>query len=67
MAFDQNKYINQFKKENYEEYRVLVPKGKKAIIKSRADELGITMSQLTIRALEKTYLLDLTKEESKQD
>nr|DAP05357.1 MAG TPA: hypothetical protein [Caudoviricetes sp.] len=61
MAFDANKYKNQYEKDNYDRILILVPKGKKADIKERAEELGISVSELIVRALEKMYLLDLSK------
>ena len=61
MAFDANKYKNQYEKDNYDRILILVPKGKKADIKERAEELGITVSELIVRAIEKMYLLDLSK------
>lgn len=65
MAFDQNKYIEKYMKENYADISILLPKGKKPLLKQRADELGISVNQLIIRALEKTYLLDLSKDTEK--
>lgn len=61
MAFDANKYKNQYEKDNYDRILILVPKGKKADIKERAEKLGISVSELIVRALEKMYLLDLSK------
>lgn len=61
MAFDANKYKNRYEKDNYDRILILVPKGKKADIKERAEELGISVSELIVRALEKMYLLDLSK------
>lgn len=65
MAFDKNMYNNEYKKMNYTRTKIMFPKGKKALLKQRADELGISVNQLIIRALEKTYLLDLSKDPEK--
>ena len=62
MAFDQVEYKNQYNKENYDIVRFTVPKGKKEDIKKCADKLGISMSELIVRALEKQYLLNLSKD-----
>lgn len=43
--FDQNKYIHEFKKKNYDRIEVLVPKGQKAIIKEKAASLGQSMNE----------------------
>lgn len=62
MAFDQVEYKNQYNKENYDIVRFTVPKGKREVLKRRAQELGISVSELVVRALEKQYLLDLSKD-----
>ena len=62
MAFDPIGYKNQFNKDNYDMIQFTVPKGKKKFIKERAKELGISVSELIVRALEKQYLLDLSKD-----
>lgn len=61
MAFDQNSYITDFKRDNYDQIAILVPKGKKLDIKRCAAEKGISVSQLVVRALEECYKLDLSK------
>jgi hypothetical protein len=61
MAFDQNKYVADFKRENYDAVTFLIPKGKKAALKQRAQIDGISVSQLVVRALEEFYKLDLGK------
>lgn len=38
--FNQYDYINQYKRENYERLELLVPKGKKAVIKEHAKAKG---------------------------
>jgi hypothetical protein len=61
MAFDQNKYVADFKRENYDAVTFLIPKGEKAALKQRAQIDGISVSQLVVRALEEFYKLDLGK------
>lgn len=63
MAFDRAEYDKKYKKENYTETDLLLPKGNKILLKQRADELGISVNQLIIRALETQYHLGLVKEE----
>lgn len=65
MAFDKIKYDNEYIKDNYDGISIRVKKGKNKLLKQRADELGISVNQLIIRALEKTYLLDLSKDPEK--
>ena len=61
MAFDQNQYINDWKRRNYDEVRVLIPKGKKETIKKMAKEKGLRVSRFIVEALENHYKLDLSK------
>ena len=61
MAFDQNKYITDYKRENYDAVTFLVPKGCKADIKADAAIRGWSMTEYIVRALEGQYGLDLTK------
>ena len=51
MAFDQNQYINDWKRRNYDEVRVLIPKGKKETIKKMAKEKGLSVSRFIVEAL----------------
>ena len=60
MAFDQNAYINDYRREHYDEIRALIPKGKKATVKAIAAEKGLTVSQIVVKALEETYNVDLS-------
>lgn len=61
MAFDANQYIADFKRNNYDQIGILVPKGRKKTIKDCAAREGISVSQLVIKALEECYKLDLSK------
>lgn len=60
MAFDQNKYNTEYRRDHYDKVKIRMSKNKYAKVKNLSIELGISVSQLIIRALEKTYLLDLT-------
>lgn len=70
MAFEQDKYVNDYKKQNYDIVRVMLPKGKKDLLKEEArirdirDSKGqLSVSRMIVLALEKQYGLDLhTKE-----
>lgn len=61
MAFDQTKYIDDYKKQNYDRMTFFVPKGKGKVIKDYAKSLGLSPSQVIIRALENQYSLDMAK------
>lgn len=61
-GFDQQKYIDSYKKNAYDRITFFVPKGKKQTIKDCADRQGISATQLIIIALESTYGLDLSKD-----
>ena len=64
MAFDENKYKDEFNRVNYDRIIFTVPKGRKADIKACANENGLSTTELVIRALEHTYNLDLSKKNS---
>lgn len=68
MGFDQTKYITEFMKDNYDEIKVRVPKGKRAIIKQLAIDHNITddrgkvsVNRMMIEAIEEKYHVDLSK------
>lgn len=60
MAFDQNKYNTEYRRDHYDKVKIRMSKNEYAKAKNLSIELGVSVSQLIIRALEKTYLLDLT-------
>lgn len=60
MAFDQNKYNTEYRRDHYDKVKIRMSKNEYAKVKNLSIELGVSVSQLIIRALEKTYLLDLT-------
>lgn len=61
MAFDKIKYIDDYKRQNYETIRALIPKGSKEAVQNMAKQQGLSVSQLIVKALEAQYGLDLTK------
>lgn len=60
MAFDKDLYGAEYKKSHYANMRIFVNKGKKQLIKERAEELGIPMTKLIFRALEQQYHIKFT-------
>ena len=70
MAFNQNKYISDFVKENYDRIDLRIPKGKRALLRDLAIQKGITddrgkisMTKLILDAVEAQYGIDLSKSE----
>lgn len=61
MGFDKASYDKKFMRENYDDIKIRVPKGKRVIIKACAEEKGISINQLVIDALEYAYNLNLSK------
>lgn len=61
MAFDKNDYDNQYKRENYDVIRALIPKGKAQELKAYAKAHGTSVSALIVDALESRYGFDLSK------
>lgn len=53
-------YSIAFKRENYDQVVVLLPKGKKQVLKQFATSQGESMTQLVIHALESCYGINLT-------
>lgn len=61
MAFDNNSYQSDYKRQNYDRLNILVPRGRGKEIKKEAARRGISVSQLIIQALESYCELDLSK------
>ena len=61
MAFDNNSYQADYKRQNYDVIRALVPKGKGKEIKDYAKAQGVSVSQLIVDSLELYCNLDLSK------
>lgn len=61
MAFDNNSYQADYKRQNYDVIRALIPKGKKQVLQKYAKEQGKSVSQIVVEALEGHCKLDLSK------
>ena len=61
VAFDNNVYQAEYKRQNYDIVRALVPRGRGKDIKAFAKSQGKSVSQIIVDALESTYGLDLSK------
>ena len=61
MAFDNNSYQADYKRQNYDVIRALVPKGRGKDIKAYAQAQGKSVSQVIVEALENHCKLDLSK------
>lgn len=66
MAFDQNKYIDDWTKANTDRVTIKIPKGKKELLQQTAQEYDKSMNQLVVQALEEQYNLDLSKPKYKK-
>ncbi|MPM22636.1 hypothetical protein SDC9_69094 [bioreactor metagenome] len=67
MAFNKGKYDAQFNKENYDQIKFYVYKGKRELIKKEASHLDVTLGKFITDALENQYGLDLSKPEESLD
>ncbi|MGF6990061.1 putative HicB family RNase H-like nuclease [Lachnospiraceae bacterium PM6-15] len=54
----QNKATQKYIKSNYDEFKLRLPKGQKAIIKAHADAQGESMNAFVIRAIDETMKKD---------
>lgn len=54
----QQKAVSKYMKENYDELKVRVPKGKKDIIKAHASEQGESLNGFVNRAIDETMERD---------
>lgn len=55
-------YVNVYKKNNYDEMRFLVPKGKREDIKALVKEKGFSsISALVVTAIEQQYNINISK------
>lgn len=62
MAFDQQKYIDEFNKENYDRLSIRIPKGKKTVLTELSKSKGgQSINSLIIEALEAYYDINLSK------
>lgn len=72
MAFDKNEYVAEYIRDNYDDVRFRVPKGKRQLLKLKARELNMlddkgrpSVNRLVTEALEAQYGLDLSRTDTK--
>ena len=58
-GFDQIKYQNNYKKENYDRTELVMPKGKKDKIKNYAKAAGQSMSEYINQAIDERIAKDV--------
>lgn len=51
--FDQQKYINQYKKENYKQFSTVLKKGEMEQLQELMDKLGMNRAEFLRYAMEK--------------
>ncbi len=61
MGFDSNAYKAEFRKQNYDQVGILIPKGRKDDLKALAKQEGLSISQVVVEAIRSRYGLDLSK------
>lgn len=64
--FKQSTYITDFQKENYDEFKIRMPKGSKEIIKALAKERNISVNILICDAIEQHYKITLPEFKNSQ-
>ena len=57
--FDKKEYDYKFKRENYEQLRMDIPKGNKRLLKEYAEANGLSMADLIVAAVKRQYGIDL--------
>lgn len=63
--FKQSTYITDFQKENYDEFKVRMPKGSKEKVKALAKENHLSVNALITQSIEKTYKINLSNPKQK--
>lgn len=59
--FNQQQYVNDYKRDNYDEMRFLVPKGRRDDIKTLVKEKHFhSISALVVDAIEKQHNVDIS-------
>lgn len=59
--FNQQQYVNDYKRENYDEMRFLVPKGRRDDIKALVKEKHFpSISAFVVDAIEKQHNVDIS-------
>ena len=59
-------YKNKYNAENYDSLRIVVPKGKKDVLKAHAQNNGESLNSFVNRAIDETVERDNNKQELKQ-
>lgn len=62
MGFDKVAYDNEYRREHYDRTTVMLPKGRRAILKQYAAERGESLNTVIIAALEQYTGIDLTND-----
>lgn len=62
MAFDETAYKNEFARQTYDRLSLVVPKGKKAVLKAYAEKKGISVNALIAQAIEEYTGIPLSKD-----
>lgn len=62
MAFDKDKYVNDYHKEKYHYIRVIIPKDKLSDVKELAERKGKSISSLFVESFEKVYGVYLSRD-----
>ena len=57
--------INEYNRENYFKVALRIPKENKQLLQDLADIHDMSVNKLSMKAIEKTYGVDLTKKDSK--
>lgn len=63
--FKQSTYITDFQRENYDEFKVRMPKGSKEKVKALAKENHLSVNALITQSIEKTYKINLSNPKQK--
>lgn len=67
MQFDKRAYDAEFQRRAYDDIRLRVPKGCKAVLQQIADDNGLSVTRLIIEALEDRYNIDLHSRRTSRD
>ena len=62
--FDQKEYEARFKRENYDQLKLDIPKGNKRLLKEYAESNGLSMADLIVAAVKRQYGIDLREKHS---
>lgn len=62
VAFDQTAYTNEFNRQSYDRISLMLPKGKRAMLKAYAEKNGISVNSLIVQAIEEYTGIPMTKD-----